>query len=466
MRTPMIDPPPEDPPPGDRPSALPSDASATCAEIGRMHRLRASLEAQELLLVAHLCDTAPPPPPQQGLPGRTEMVPGGGDGTPRIPEFLHLELGPVLGTTPFAARRLIADVLDLRHRLPQLWRAVLDCRIPVALGRRIAALCGAAHLSRDGARGVDDALAGRLEGLGFGRAVALAEAEIVRADPVGHRAREDAARRERCVRLGRPDDSGTRSLFARLNTADAVHVKAMVERLSGVLEARGDGSPAGERNARALGILASPARAVLVLAGASEATTEEATIARALDGIDPDRLIPPVRLYVHAHLDALDPHDVARVEDGPAVLVERLPELLGTSRVRVTQVLDTRDSTATDAYEVPAAMRERLTCAQPYEVFPWSTRRSRRLDLDHTRPFRPGRRGQTRPDNLGPLGRTVHRARTHGGFRVEQPVPGLWIWQTPLGGTYSVTNRGATAWGPNDSMVEIVAHHRIRSAHP
>lgn len=461
--------------------ALPADPVQTGDHLRALRALRAGVEARELVLVAHLCDQAPPPRAEDAvLPGRTTMVPGGADGTPRIPEFLHLELGPLLGTTPYAARRLIADVLDLRHRLPRLWAAVLGADVPVAVARRIAALCATRGLSCEQARAVDEALAGRLGGLGFGRAMALAEAEVIRADPEKARRQEERARTGRCFRLGRADDSGTRTVFARMNAADAIHLTAMVGRLADVFAETGDQRPRGEREARALGLLATPARAVTVLAGAAtpqpallgegdpdlgERTAWSdpralATVADALAGVDPDRLAPPVRLYVHTYADHLDADDLARVEGGRATLVGDLRGLLADSRVRLTQVIDHRESVATDAYEVPAAVREQLLTAQPFEVFPWSTRRSRRLDLDHTRPFRAGEAGQTRPDNLGPLSRTAHRARTHGGFALAQPVPGLWLWRTPLGGVHSVSNRGARSWSRQHSTLEIILLHQ------
>ena len=45
----------------------------------------------------------------------------------------------------------------------------------------------------------------------------------------------------------------------------------------------------------------------------------------------------------------------------------------------------------------------------------------------------------TRPDNLGPLSRKVHRAKTHGGWQLDQPSPGVFLWRSPLGFGYLVT---------------------------
>ena len=85
-------------------------------------------------------------------------------------------------------------------------------------------------------------------------------------------------------------------------------------------------------------------------------------------------------------------------------------------------------------------MREGLEIRNPYEVFPFSTRRSAGLDMDHTQPWRDdGPPGQTRPGNLGPLGRKAHRAKTHGRWQLEQPMPGIFLWRSPLGYRYLVT---------------------------
>src|SRR4051794_32697149 len=42
----------------------------------------------------------------------------GGAGTPKVAAFAPEALGAALGVSPTAARSLMADALDLRHRLP------------------------------------------------------------------------------------------------------------------------------------------------------------------------------------------------------------------------------------------------------------------------------------------------------------------------------------------------------------
>jgi hypothetical protein len=90
----------------------------------------------------------------------------------------------------------------------------------------------------------------------------------------------------------------------------------------------------------------------------------------------------------------------------------------------------------------------------PASMFPWGTSTSRRMDLDHTIPYRPpvrgGPPGQTAVDDLGPLSRAEHRLKTHGRWRLRQPAQGLYVWRSPFGATYLVTNAGTQDLGEND----------------
>ncbi|HSN44575.1 MAG TPA: hypothetical protein VLR88_11040, partial [Propionibacteriaceae bacterium] len=44
-----------------------------------------------------------------------------------------------------------------------------------------------------------------------------------------------------------------------------------------------------------------------------------------------------------------------------------------------------------------------------------------------------------RPDNLGPVSRPVHRAKTHGRWKVAQVASGFFLWTSPLDYHYLVT---------------------------
>ena len=76
------------------------------------------------------------------------------------------------------------------------------------------------------------------------------------------------------------------------------------------------------------------------------------------------------------------------------------------------------------------------------------------MDLDHTEPYVPmdygGPPGQTRFGNLGPMGRSSHRAVTHGGWQKHQPEPGYFLHRSPQGYVYLVTNQGTLALGRSE----------------
>lgn len=468
---------------------VPGTASGIAEELLAGRRRQVSLEARELVLVAGLVDAAPRPSTAEPvLPGREHLACFGGEGTPRVPEFLPVELGAMFGCTHASAALMIADALNLRHRHPRLWASMRRGEVRAWQARRIAGLAHA--LTIEQADELDAVLAPALPRLAWTRALALAEGEIARIAPDLVAARTDAARRARFVRLGRQNPGpGVTSLVAHLDTADAVYVDAAVDRLARALAQQGDTDPLDARRARALGILATPALAAAILADAAELVHEPlpseppsdpeplsepepgpapgtrpwwrartGDLADAFRHVDRDRLRPPVRLFLHVGADdLLAGRGVARTEGHGPVLLERLGVLLGGAAVRVTQVVDTADSVAVDAYEIPDPMREQVCQAQPFDIAPWGSYGSRSCDLDHTRPWSAG--GPTSPRNLGPLGRTAHRARTHGGYRLTQPVPGHWVWRTPLGYCYSVSNQGTVSWGRHVSDCEAAWCH-------
>ncbi len=59
-------------------------------------------------------------PEQATRPGREHVVRLGGDGTPLVAEFAPAVLAARIGLSTHAGGRLVADVLDLTHRLPAL----------------------------------------------------------------------------------------------------------------------------------------------------------------------------------------------------------------------------------------------------------------------------------------------------------------------------------------------------------
>ena len=134
-------------------------------------------------------------------------------------------------------------------------------------------------------------------------------------------------------------------------------------------------------------------------------------------------------------------------------LVERLGPLtaatiqswLRTSRFTLQPVLDMARTDAVDGYEPPQWMRELVVLRDRTCVHPNCDRSSRDCDLDHIEAFVEmddgGPPGQTRPDNLAPLCRRHHRAKTHHGWTYHRNADGSYTWTDPFGRKYVVTSR-------------------------
>jgi hypothetical protein len=252
----------------------------------------------------------------------------------------------------------------------------------------------------------------------------------------------------------------------------------MVSHLAEVLRVQGDLEELQLRRAKAVAILADPATACLLLArsrqqhadvqeGETERGPEDETAAY-LSAVNAAselgrlllaqgatalaRLRPRSVIYVHISEESLRARvGVLRAEGIGPIGLSELPELLGRDAVVVQPVIAPRDEAPVDTYEVPRTMREALIVSQPFEVFPWGTLPARAAELDHTIPYRPPDHGgppdQTRVDNLGPLARSHHNAKTHGGFQLRQPTPGTYLWRIPSGYWYQVDRTGTRALG-------------------
>jgi hypothetical protein len=248
-----------------------------------------------------------------------------------------------------------------------------------------------------------------------------------------------------------------------VDTRDAVFFDAMVDRIADVLGERGDTDTKDIRRAKAIGVLATPARAQLLL-------EEAAGRVGAIRADDP-RLLPRTVIYVHvAEETVLTGRGTCRVEEIGPVAATLLQHLVGHDRIEVTPVIRPYALTAVDSYEIPDRIRRQVLLRDSVEVFPFSGRSARRQDLDHTIPWRRGQKGQTRAANLGPLSRKAHRGKTHGGWQLEQPRPGIFWWRSPSGLRYRVGPHGTTPIG-RDSRFRVFddilwRHDRAKGQQP
>jgi hypothetical protein len=151
---------------------------------------------------------------------------------------------------------------------------------------------------------------------------------------------------------------------------------------------------------------------------------------------------------------------VARIEGVGPLDLATLRRFLRHTQVTVRPVVDLNTIPPVDQYEVPVRLRQHVLARNPVEVFPYSARPAGGCDLDHTIPYdwlAPDGAQQTRADNLGPLSRRVHRAKTAKAWRVEQWQPGWYTWTSPHGFEYEVGPHGTTALGrpqPRDDYGE------------
>jgi hypothetical protein len=175
---------------------------------------------------------------------------------------------------------------------------------------------------------------------------------------------------------------------------------------------------------------------------------------------------PAAVLYLHLTDMALRTGTgVARLEGVGPVLLDQVKTWLANSRVTVKPVIEPAQMAPVDGYEVPDRLREAVHLMAPADCFPYGSNTGRGLDIDHTIPWQPpdgdagcvdadggppggaGPPGLTGIGNLGKLTRRHHRTKTHGGWRVRQPFPGIWIWRSPHGRHYLVDHTGTTQLG-------------------
>ena len=88
-------------------------------------------------------------------------------------------------------------------------------------------------------------------------------------------------------------------------------------------------------------------------------------------------------------------------------------------------------------YRPPSALRHLITIRQPTCSFPGCRRPAARCDQDHTVAYDQG--GRTCECNLAPLCRRHHRCKQAEDWWLEQPEPGVLVWHTPAGRTYTTT---------------------------
>ncbi|MDQ3664126.1 MAG: 13E12 repeat family protein, partial [Actinomycetota bacterium] len=247
----------------------------TLTHAGELRRVADAAEVAVLECAAHWADLhgvvehAGP-----SLPGMQQLTLLGGVGTPKVAEFAPAELGAELGVTTYAARLLVADALDLRHRLPRLWARVQAGQVKPWVGRRVA------QQTRDRdseiAATVDAAVAPWADRLTWTRLETLVDATIIEVDPDRAQREAEERRGQQGVWVNRNADHETGTCFIRADAVDLTFFDAAVDRIADGIALLGDLAGKDLRRARAIGILANPQQTLDLYQAA-------ATAARSLD---------------------------------------------------------------------------------------------------------------------------------------------------------------------------------------
>ena len=419
-------------------------------EVSRMQR---ECEAQVLRIAfqhAVLNNPETLDPEISRLPGRERARRFGGVGTPDVAEFAAASLGARLGISTGSAHSLMADALDLVLRLPQLWRRVEALEVKASYARFVARRTR--DLTPDQAGYVDERAAEPADGrIPWSRFEDLVTGLVVAGDREGAVRKEKENAERQVARPTRSTEDGMRGFFVRAPFPVIALLDARVQWIADILASLGDTDDLDARRVKALAVLADPHQAVALIEtfvqwrDRPECPLEEAPEERTGERpeLDWPTVMPTVLLHVHAY-SGPEPTSVARVEGHGPVTEAWVREHLGPqARFSVLPVLDVAGQAPVDSYEIPDRHRQAVHLMTPADTFPWGVSTTRTQQIDHTKPYQhSGPPGQSRVGNYGPMTTFHHRVKTHGGWQVKQPFPGLYVWRDPHGATYVVDNSG------------------------
>ncbi|QBX56254.1 HNH endonuclease [Nocardioides seonyuensis] len=425
------------------------EQAAECESVLRevaVHQLRVAYEWAVAHPVVDAAETACGPVLPSVLEAPETL---GGAGTPAVAAFTAEPLAVACGIAPTAASALLADSLDLHHRLPVLWDQTQAGFVPAWKARRVASRTR--DLSLDAALWVDRQTAGRVGSLSLGALDRLIAEAAARVDGEPLAEKEKRARPQWDVQLKHRDPregGATSEIHAIGDTLDLTRFHDIVCAEAEALGSLGDGDTFEVRKARALGVIAD-AQARLDLTSLLDDTSddERAAVRRRLI----ERRDAKVRLYLHASLAdvvAGTSGAVGTVEGLGPVTLDQIKDWAGKARVTIQPVLHvvSEDTWSVDRHDPPPRMAEHVVLRDPMCVFPWCSHPSRHADLDHIEPYEDPDEGgppdQTRPGNLAPLCRRHHRAKTAGGWSYQRTAPGTYLWTGPAGLTAVVTPTG------------------------
>lgn len=418
---------------------------------------RAVAEAAQLAVLLDALDWAIMHSPEYAGIDEWATVPGtggelslSGDGAPRVLEFCIAEFAAAAGMSTESGHRLIGDAVEMRYRLPRLWRRVEAGQVPVWRARMIAVRTHS--LSQVAAAWVDRQLAPCATRVGPAQIERTVNEALIRFDPGFVEDRVLGA--SRYVRLDPTTDlDGGVVMEARLDVADASDLDQAVSREADLRAKLGDDSDLDVRRARGLGDLA------------------RRQLAMEFDETSPDGkaiAVPPrpaTSLYFHVASERPDSDVAAQSGDLPVTLGNRSGAALSLdglidwlrlsgSPVNVRPVIDLNSDRQAKGYRPTSTQLEQVYLRDRTCVFPYCNRPARPpgyrsgVDADHIGPYSSAgvagkdAAGKTSTENLAALCRHHHRHKTHSAWNYSSPEPGVYIWTSPHGLSFVRTTQG------------------------
>ncbi|HRK48513.1 MAG TPA: hypothetical protein PK324_22990, partial [Nocardioides sp.] len=176
------------------------DAAQTLAAAEQAVRDRRALEAHEVKLGLRWADlhATQPHEPERSVRGGVKLVQLGGEGTPKVQDLAICELAIARSQHTHATRAFLADALDLRHRLPELYARFRNGEVDLWVARKVASMT---RKLGPGAAGLVDRAVTPAVHQGPGRVLSITEAKVIEADTAQAAAEREEGRRKRYVAI-------------------------------------------------------------------------------------------------------------------------------------------------------------------------------------------------------------------------------------------------------------------------
>jgi len=364
-----------------------------------------------------------------------------GKGAPVVEDFALYQLAAALGRTIESASRWVGHILETRYRLPRLWERLAAGQVAPYRVFEIAE--ATRSLSVEGAEFVDTHLAPVAGTVSLAQLRRTVQHALMVHDPDEAARRDAEAAEHRRVEidlagagLAMPGCGiGTVAVHAVLDTADALDLEHAIRGVVTQLGDLGSTESLAVRRSQALGEIA---RTQLTLDFPTGESTGSPTGCSGR-GID-------LTVHLHPETGIVDLDQSGLSATTWLTQLQRWCQQAGTTVV-VRPVIDLHQTVATQAYRPTAEIRRHVEARDPHCVAPYCTRPARSDDLDHVIDFDSG--GPTDTDNLAPLCRRHHRAKTLGGWRYETPQPGVYHWTLPDGSQFTVDHHGTHPYPPD-----------------